>query len=157
MVGTTSSEFRLVTAFAKSTKMWPRWTGISILVPLFGLKDFYNFYLISFPISQACNTVQGRNLFLGCKDSCSQTNCSQNKRLVLVIVVQFKAAIAHSSHLGGGLQAVLQVFAKGVVGEEGEPRQVGLPHAYPLVESVEELVHCGGAIKPHHLQQNKQP
>lgn len=55
-------------------------------------------------------------------------------------------------YLGRRLQAVLQVFARRIVSEEGEPRQLRLPHANPLVQCVEELFHCSGAVKAHHLQ-----
>lgn len=55
-------------------------------------------------------------------------------------------------YLGRRLQAVLQVFARRIVSEEGEPRQLRLPHANPLVQRVEELFNCGGAVEAHHLQ-----
>lgn len=56
------------------------------------------------------------------------------------------------SHLGGRLQAVFQVFARWVISEEGKPGHLRLPHANPLVQCVEELFNCSGAIKAHHLQ-----
>lgn len=54
-------------------------------------------------------------------------------------------------YLGRRLQAVLQVFARRIISEEGEPRQLRLPHADPLVQRIEELFHCGGAVETHHL------
>lgn len=55
-------------------------------------------------------------------------------------------------YLGRRLQAVLQVFARWIISEEGKPRQLRLPHANPLVQCVEELFNCGGAIETYHLQ-----
>lgn len=58
-----------------------------------------------------------------------------------------------SSYLGRRLQAVLQVFARWVISEQGEPRQLRLPHADPLVQRTEELFHRGGAVEAHHLRE----
>lgn len=57
------------------------------------------------------------------------------------------------SYLGRRLQAVLQVFARWIVSEEGKPRQLWFPHANPLVQRIEELFHCGGAVETHHLHE----
>lgn len=50
-----------------------------------------------------------------------------------------------------GLQAVLQVFARGVVSEESKAWNLWFPHACPLVHCVQELLHCGRAIKTYNL------
>ena len=57
------------------------------------------------------------------------------------------------SNLGRRLQAVLQVFARWIISEEGKAGQLRLPHANPLVQRVEELFHCGGAVETHHLHE----
>lgn len=59
------------------------------------------------------------------------------------------------SYLGRRLQAVLQVFARWIVSKEGKARQLRLPHADPLVQRVEELFHCGGAVETHHLRERR--
>lgn len=54
-------------------------------------------------------------------------------------------------HLGRGLQTVLRLSARRVIGEQGEPGEPGLPHADPLGQSVQELLHRGGTVETHHL------
>lgn len=49
------------------------------------------------------------------------------------------------------LQAVLQIFARGVVSEERKAWNLWFPHACPLVHSVQELLYCGGTIKTNNL------
>lgn len=58
-------------------------------------------------------------------------------------------------HLVRRLQAVLQVLPGRVVGDEGEARQLWLPHGDALVQSVEELLHDGRSVKAHHLQEQR--
>lgn len=58
-------------------------------------------------------------------------------------------------YLGSRLQAVLQVLARRIVGEECKPRELRLPQADPLIQRVEELFHCGGAVETHHLHGNE--
>lgn len=55
------------------------------------------------------------------------------------------------SYLGRRLQTVLQVFARWIISKEGKARQLRLPHTNPLVQCIEELFHCGGAIETYHL------
>ena len=49
------------------------------------------------------------------------------------------------------LKTVLQVPARRIIRKEGKARLGGLPHARFLVQPLEELIHCGGAIKTNHL------
>lgn len=63
------------------------------------------------------------------------------------------SASGPSSYLGRRLQAVLQVFTRWIISKQGEPRQLRLPHADPLVQRTEELFHCGGAVEAHHLRE----
>lgn len=46
---------------------------------------------------------------------------------------------------------MLQVPARRIIRKEGKARLGGLPHARFLVQPLEELIHCGGAIKTNHL------
>lgn len=55
------------------------------------------------------------------------------------------------SYLGRWLQAVLQVFARWIISEEGKSSQLWFPHANPLVQRVEELLHCSRPIESHYL------
>ena len=56
-------------------------------------------------------------------------------------------------HLDAPLQAVFQVPARRVICEEGKARVGGLPHARLLVQTLEELINCGGAVKTNHLHE----
>lgn len=56
------------------------------------------------------------------------------------------------AYLGRRLQAVLQVFAWRIISKKSESRQLRLPHADPLVQRIQELFHCGGAVETHHLR-----
>lgn len=49
------------------------------------------------------------------------------------------------------LKTVLQVPARRIICEEGKARLGGLPHACLLVQPLEELINCGGAIETNHL------
>lgn len=59
------------------------------------------------------------------------------------------------SDLGRGLKAVLQVLPVRVVSEECEAGQLRLSDADPLVQSVEEFLHCGGTIETYNLWAGK--
>lgn len=54
-------------------------------------------------------------------------------------------------HLDAPLQAVFQVPAGRVICEEGKAGVGRRPHARLLVQPLEELIHCGRAVKTHHL------
>lgn len=56
-----------------------------------------------------------------------------------------------SVYLDTPLKTVLQVSARRIICEEGETRLGWLPHACLLVQPLEELINCGGAIKANHL------
>lgn len=55
-------------------------------------------------------------------------------------------------HLDSPLQAVLQGPARRIICEEGKAGVGRFSHACLLVQPLEELVNCGGAIEAHHLQ-----
>ena len=50
---------------------------------------------------------------------------------------------------------MLQVLPGGVVGEESEAGELGLPEAHPLVQRAQELLHRGGAVEAHHLRRGR--
>ncbi len=52
------------------------------------------------------------------------------------------------------LQAMLQVFSKGVVSEERKAWNLWIPHACSLVDCVQELLHCGGTIQTYNLERD---
>ena len=82
----------------------------------------------------------------------AQPQTGWEHKILKTEVAQEEAQLAYGDHhLDAPLQAVFQVPARRVVREEGEARMGGLPHARLLVQPLEELVNCGGAVKTHHL------
>lgn len=55
------------------------------------------------------------------------------------------------------MKTVLQVSARRIVCEEGKTRLGWLPHACLLVQPLEELINCGGAVKANHLEMGRGP